>query len=263
MSALYVISLPVGHPDDITVRALRLLRECALIVAADDVEAVRAALAIYEIHKVVIAEGERERSFAVLNEGGAVALVTSEGTPGFEAGGLELIRAAVARGARVEPVPGANAHLPALVASGMATDQFVYVGALDAETIARYAHERMTIIGQVTPGTLAEVLAALGAHFDAAHPVCAALDLSRPAERFHRETVGEIAARFAHRSPNGPFTLVIAGVSETAERWDKARVLAALDDRLRDGESPSYAAKQVANAAGWKKSEVYALLRNT
>lgn len=260
--SLYVISTPIGHPDDITLRALRLLREVRLI-AATDVRGVTALLKRYDIAindgKAVVPCDDYQTIFDVLHQN-PVALVTPMGTPGImDNQGAALIREAIKRGVRVEPIPGASALIPALVASGLATDNFTFVGELAPEDVAHYAHERMTMIAYVDDDRLDALFAALAATFGGSHPVSAAIGLSTPYERILRGTVAELRAHFAEHEPEMALTLVIGGVPESAEAWDEARVRAALEARLDAGDSLSYAAKAVAAESGWRKSDVYEL----
>lgn len=260
--SLYVISTPIGRPDDITLRALRLLRESRLI-AATNVPGVTALLNRYDVANGVIPCDDYAAIFTALTEG-AVALVGTMGTPGLmDEQGAALIREAVRRGVRVEPIPGASALIPALVASGLATDNFVFVGELAPEAVKHYAQERMTMVAYVDDDRLDELFAALAATFGDSHPVCAAIGLSTHVEDIRRGTVSDLRAHFAENEPAAALTLVIGGVPERVENWDEARVRAALQARLDAGDSLSYAAKTVATESGWKKSAVYELGKNT
>lgn len=263
--SLYVISTPIGHPDDITFRALRLLREVRLI-AATDVPGVTLLLRRYDIPledgKTIVPCDDNQTIFAAL-DAGSVALVAPMGTPGIdEALGAALIREAIGRGGRVEPIPGASALIPALVASGLATDNFKFVGELRPEDVGRYADERMTMVAtvvDVNDDRLDALFTALAATFGDSHPVSAAIELSTPYENILRGTVADLRAHFAEHEPEMALTLVIGGVPEQIETWDEARVRAALQTRLDAGDSLSYAAKAVASESGWRKSDVYEL----
>lgn len=266
--SLYVISTPIGHPDDITLRALRLLREVRLI-AATDVRGVTALLKRYDIAvnngRAIVPCDDYQAIFGELHED-AVALVAPMGTPGIEDLGSSdaatLIREAITRGVRVEPIPGASGLIPALVASGLATDSFIYLGELTPDMVARYTHERLTMVAMiphVADARLAALFTALTATFGDAHPISAVFGLSTPDERIIRGTVADLRAQLAEDAPKTAFTLAIAGVPESAETWDEARVRAALQARLDAGDSLSYAAKAVASESGWRKSDVYEL----
>ncbi len=139
MTILYIVPLPQGDPDDITMRALRILGEVRAI-ATDDIGAGRALLDGYGISTPLIGYGEALNALA----GGDVALVSTKGTPGLGVG-QEIVQAVIAQGFQVVPLPGADAGITALVLSGLPTDAFVYVGMLP-DDLSRYADERATLI---------------------------------------------------------------------------------------------------------------------
>lgn len=261
MTVLHIISTPIGNPDDITLRALRLLREAALIAAAE-VAGVQALLRHYEIDQTVISCDDFATIFTTL-ERGNVALTTPAGTPGIaDPEAVEetrLIREAIKRGVRVEPIPGASALIPALIASGLPSDSFVFIGTFTPEILAQYAQERATMVGYVEHGHLLEVLRAIQTQFGDDHPVSAAVDVSKPSQDMRRGTVSELRAHFTAHPVNGAVTLALGGVPEYADEWDEQRVRTALQTRLKAGDSLSYAAKMVAAESGWKKGDVYEL----
>lgn len=269
MGTLYIVPTPIGNLEDITLRALRILREVTLI-AAEDTRTTRPLLRHYGIGTPLTSYhehnklGKLEAIFGAL-AGGDVALVSDAGTPGISDPGYELIAEAIRRGVRVEPLPGANAILTALVGSGLPTDGFVYLGFLPRKAKARrellrsIAGERRTLIAYESPNRLLDALrdirAALGGR-----PVCVARELSKLYEEFVRGTVDEALAHFEHNAPRGEITLVIGGaVAEAAAVWSAARVQAALFARLDRGEALSQAAKAVAAESGWERRAVYTL----
>lgn len=269
MPTLYIVPTPIGNLEDITLRALRILKEVTLI-AAEDTRTSRVLLDHYQITTPMTSYHEHnkldklESIFAAL-AGGNVALISDAGTPGISDPGYELIAAAIARGIRVEPLPGANAILPALVGSGMATDSFIYLGFLPkksghrAQVFADLQAETRTAVAYDSPHRIAETLAVLVEALGAERPVCVAREISKMFEEFVRGTAAEVHAYFEETPPRGEITLVIGGVSEDEAAWDEDRVRAALRQRLDAGESLSRAAKAVAAESGWKKREVYAL----
>ena len=136
MSVLYVIATPIGNLEDISLRALRLLREVDLI-AAEDTRAIRHLLSAYGIRAVVTSYHEHNKLTKLdyllgYLQTHSVALVSEAGTPGLSDPGYELITAAVRQGVRVIPIPGASAVIAALVVSGLPSDQFLYIGFLPA-----------------------------------------------------------------------------------------------------------------------------------
>lgn len=220
MGTLYIVPTPIGNLEDITLRALRVLREAALI-AAEDTRTTRVLLRHYEITTPVTSYHEHNKLtkldavFAAL-AAGDVALVSDAGTPGISDPGYELVRAAVARGVRVEPLPGPSAIVTALVASGLPTDGFVYVGfiprraAARADFLAALADERRTLVAYESPNrltdTLAAALLALGDR-----PVCVARELTKIYEEFFRGAASAALAHYRANPPRGEIVLLIAG----------------------------------------------------
>ncbi|MDX1995983.1 MAG: 16S rRNA (cytidine(1402)-2'-O)-methyltransferase [bacterium] len=261
---------PIGNLEDITLRALRVLREVALI-AAEDTRTTRVLLAHYEITTPLTSYHEHNKLTkldAVMDAlaTGDVALVSDAGTPGISDPGYELIREAIGRGIRVEPLPGANAVLPALVGSGLPTDSFLYVGFLPRKAGALRADlealkdEPRTLIAYESPNRLVETLEAVEAAFGSERQVCVARELSKLYEEFQRGTVRDVLAHFRETPPRGEITLVIGGkLPEAPITWGEDRVRAALYARLDAGEPLSSAAKAVAAESGWERRAIYAM----
>lgn len=269
MGTLYIVPTPIGNLEDITLRALRVLREAALI-AAEDTRTTRVLLRHYDIATPVTSYHEHNKLtkldavFAAL-AAGDVALVSDAGTPGISDPGYELVRAAVARGVRVEPLPGPSAIVTALVASGLPTDGFVYVGfvprraAARADFLAALADERRTLVAYESPNrltdTLAAALAALGDR-----PVCVARELTKIYEEFFRGTASAALAHYRANPPRGEIVLLIAGAQPAdAAAWDEARVRAELAALRAGGVPLSQAARELAARSGWPRRDVYAL----
>src|SRR5256885_4763943 len=143
MGILYLVSSPIGKLEDITLRALRVLREVSLI-AAEDTRHTQRLLARYDIHVPCLAYHEHNK-LARLDDvltalaNGDVALVSDAGTPGLSDPGFELVNACIAAGFEVVPIPGPSAPIAALVASGLPTDQFTYLGFLPRRGAERRA----------------------------------------------------------------------------------------------------------------------------
>jgi 16S rRNA (cytidine1402-2'-O)-methyltransferase len=269
MRTLYIVPTPIGNLEDITLRALRVLREVSLI-AAEDTRTTRVLLRHYDISTPLTSYhehnklGKLDAIFDALAVGD-VALVSDAGTPGISDPGYELIREAIAREVRVEPLPGANAVITALVASGLPTDGFVFLGFLPrkakalADFLGELIGERRTLVAYESPNRLLETLTAV-ADVLGDRPVCVARELSKIHEEFFRGTVGAAAAHYQANPPRGEIVLLIAGAQlEEQAAWDETRVRAALDDLLETGESLSSAARTVAAQSGWNRRDVYAL----
>src|SRR5271156_657173 len=174
---LYLVATPIGNLEDITLRALRVLKGVDRI-ACEDTRQTQKLLNHFAIPTSTISyhqHNEQARAVELLvflQQGGRVAVVSDAGMPAFSDPGLELVRAAVASGVRVIPIPGANAALSALTASGLDTDRFLYVGFLasrpgarraEVEALARNISEPLTVVLYEAPHRILELLADLEA----------------------------------------------------------------------------------------------------
>lgn len=270
MGTLYIVPTPIGNLEDITLRALRVLREARLI-AAEDTRTTRKLLARYDITTPMTSYHEHNKLakldtiFDALSEGD-VALVSDAGTPGISDPGFELIQEALARGVPVVPLPGPSAVVAALIGSGLPTDRFLFVGFLPRQpaalrrTLAELAPLHATLIAYESPNRLVATL-------DAARevlgdrPAVVARELTKLHEELRRGTLSTLADHFRAHPPRGEITLVIGGASEapSAAPWDEHAVRRALRERLARGEPRSAAARAVAEESGWNRRDVYNL----
>ncbi|HOA25550.1 MAG TPA: 16S rRNA (cytidine(1402)-2'-O)-methyltransferase [Aggregatilineales bacterium] len=266
---LYIVPTPIGNLEDITLRALRVLRKVSLI-AAEDTRTTGRLLAHYGIETPQTSYHEHNKltkldrildALAV----GDVALVSDAGTPGLSDPGYELIGAVLEAGMKVVPLPGPSAVISALVASGLPTDSFTYLGFLPRksqarrEALAAVRDVPHTLVLYEAPhrllDTLADVQAVLGAR-----QVVVTRELTKLHEEIWRGGVQGAIRYYTENPPRGEITLVIGGAATVEPReWTEDEVRAALAERLAAGESRSAAAKAVAQAAGWPKSRVYGL----
>ncbi|MFZ6026509.1 MAG: 16S rRNA (cytidine(1402)-2'-O)-methyltransferase [Chloroflexota bacterium] len=270
MSTLYLVATPIGNLEDISARALRLLREVRLI-AAEDTRQTRKLLNHFGIRTPLCSYHEHNKLtrldavLAALAEGD-VALVSDAGTPALNDPGYELTQAVLAVGHTVSPVPGPSAPVAALVASGLPTDSFLYLGYLPRKPSERQAflkpvaHLPYTLIFLETPhrllGALDDLRLVLGER-----AMAAARELTKLHEEIVRGPIGAVQDHFKNNPPRGEFTLVVAGAeSVEAGRWPEDRLQAALQARLQSGEPASQIAATLAHEAGWPKKEVYRLL---
>ena len=268
MGTLYLVGTPIGNLEDITLRALRILKEVGLI-AAEDTRRASILARRYEIETPVTSyfEGNKLAKLElVLDEldAGDVALISEAGMPGLSDPGYELICAAIERGYPVVPVPGPSAPVTALVASGLPSDSFLYLGFLPRRQnerrrlLTEVAGERRTLIAFEAPHRLRKSLADLEAVLGD-RPLAACRELTKLHEEVWRGTVAEARAHFDAVEPRGEFTLVIGGAPEERVYWDERQVRAALDELLAQGTPRPAAARRVAAASGWSRKEVYRL----
>lgn len=268
MGTLYVVPTPIGNLEDITLRALRVLREVTLI-AAEDTRTTRVLLQHYDISTPMTSYHEHnklvklDRIFAAL-AAGDVALVSDAGMPGISDPGYELISAAIAAGYRVEPLPGPSAVTTALVGSGLPTDSFLYLGFVPRKAQARQtllqaaAALPYTLVFYESPNRLLDTLAAVHTTLGD-RQVCVARELSKLYEEYQRGAVADVLAHYRANPPRGEIVLLVAGASTEPETWDEDRVRAALAERVASGEPLSSAARAVAVASGWPRRRIYAL----
>ena len=270
MGTLYLVATPIGNLEDITLRALRVLREASLI-AAEDTRHTRKLLAHFDLHTPLTSYFEHnkisklDQILEALNAGD-VALVSDAGTPGLSDPGYELVRAALAVGHAVVPIPGPAALVAALVASGLPTDAFLYLGFLprkDSERrdlLTSVADEPRTLVAYEAPHRLNDALADIEAVLGD-RPVAVARELTKLHEEIFRGPASAARAHFGEKEVLGEITLVIGGASMLIEdKWDEARVWRSLEALLEEGTKPKEAARFVADLSGWKTREVYKLI---
>jgi 16S rRNA (cytidine1402-2'-O)-methyltransferase len=263
---LYLVATPIGNLEDITYRAVRVLREADLI-ACEDTRQTRKLLDHYDIRTPTISyhehnEVERAGELAArLGAGAAIALVSDAGMPLVSDPGYRLVRAAIENGVPVQPVPGASAALAALAASGLPAETFRFCGFLPpkpgqrAKALEALADEHATLIFYEAPHRILEALEAI-AKVLGPRPVVVARELTKIHEEFLRGTAEEIRAQLAERDVvKGEMTILVGRASGPAP--DDTPVDEAVDALLRAGMPRMDAIKQVARRRGMSKREVY------
>lgn len=269
---LYLVATPIGNLEDITLRALRVLKEVELI-ACEDTRHTRKLLDHFGIHKPTISYHEHnelvraQELTARLQQGESVALVTDAGTPGISDPAYRLVVAAIEQGITVIPIPGATALIVGLIASGLPTDAFLFLGFLPTKRQARREKlealrtARETLVLYEAPHriqeTLQEAQAVLGNR-----QASLARELTKLHEQFLRGTLADISAQLQVQEPRGEMTLVIAGADETGEQplpGDES-LSSLLAQIMQTGISRNDALKQLARRRGLSKKEAYRLL---
>ena len=258
---LVVVPTPIGNLEDITLRALRRLREADL-VACEDTRRAGRLLAHYEIKKPLLAyhEHNEERLAPELAEKArseTVALVSDAGTPLVSDPGYRLLRTCVEAGVEVEVLPGPSAVITALVASGLPTDTVVFLGFPPRkgrereEILGRVAREEATFVFFESPHRLAKTLKALPAEA----PVAVCRELTKLHEEVFRGTAGEAAGRYAEGT-RGEIVLVVRG-GASSKAPDFEEVVERARRYVAQGESPPRAAARAAKETGQRRGEVY------
>ena len=267
---LTLVATPIGNARDITLRALDALRE-ADVIAAEDTRSARRLMQLHGIgvgERPLLAYHDRnadralERVLAPAAEGGRVIYVTDAGTPLIADPGFRLTREAVARGIPVSALPGACAAVMALSLSGLPTDRFTFAGFPPPKREARrrwledLADAPGTLVLYEAPRRLAESLAAMAEAFGA-REAAVARELTKLFEEVRRAPLAELAARYAEEGPPKGEAVVLVGPAPPAPT-DGGAVDAALDAALAGGASLRDAARDVAEALGVPRREVYA-----
>lgn len=268
MGILYLVATPIGNLEDITHRALRVLSEVALI-AAEDTRHTRKLLSHYNIQTPTISYHEfsdaKQHTRIMKNLAQSdVALVSDAGTPGLSDPGFELVKLAIEAGYQVSPIPGPSAPIAALVASGLATDTFIFLGYLPRKSRARrtmlgsLVDENRTMICFEVPHRLRDTLDDIVGEFGPDRQLAVCRELSKLHEQIQRDRAEEIRQAYQGIQPRGEFTLVLAG-APAAKRWTEKEVRQAYEQSINEGQSPSQAAREIAAQAGWPRQEVYRL----
>ncbi len=219
---LFIVSTPIGHPDDITLRALHTLREAGAVVCEERREGAR-ILRTYQIENEIIdlnEHTERERIPELierLKRGETLALISDHGTPLLADPGGRLVERAIAEEIPISAIPGASSLLAALVISGLPMEQFRFAGMLPVKTDARRAalrklrEEPYTWAVLDAPYRLAVVLDDVRVAVGASRPIVVACELTRPTEKVVRGTAGEVVEHFRTNPFKGEFVMVVAG----------------------------------------------------
>lgn len=219
---LFLVATPIGNYEDITFRAIKVLKQADLVVYEERRQGER-LLHHYGIQKPVDSLNEHNEAAAThtilahLTQGKSVALISDAGTPVFSDPGQMLVRKAIQQGINVVPIPGASSLMPALIVSGFSIDEFLFYGWLSPKKERRRAElrqlmqEKRTIVLMDTPYRLVSLLRDLADTFGTDRRVSIALDLTTPEEEIHHGTPVDLLRRFSSDERKREFVIVIEG----------------------------------------------------
>lgn len=265
---LYVVSTPIGNLGDMTFRAVETLKSVSLILCEDtrhsrrllDHFAIETPVASYHEHNEA---KETPRIIARLQEGSDVALISDAGTPLLSDPGARLVRAAIEKGVRVSPIPGASALLAALVASGVDSDVFTFVGFLPRR--GRERRERIELLSTLSgtsvlyeaPGRVSETLAELAAEGGGSRQAVVARELTKQFEEIRRGTVQELSEYYREIAPRGEVVIVVSG--RGPEEVDEASLQALASEMRAAGATTRDIAHALAERHGVARNLAYRL----
>ena len=275
---LYLVATPIGNLEDITYRAVRVLKEADLIAAEDTRNSIK-LLNHFEIKKPMTSYHEFNRFdkaeilIEKLMQGENIALITDAGTPGISDPGEVLVAMCVDRGIDVVPVPGAVAGINALIASGQSTSKFVFEGFLPkdkkekAETLERLGNETRTMILYEAPHRLVKTLRELSVALGEDRSLTICKELTKKHETFRKTTFKEALQMYddEENAPRGEYVLIVAGKSrqeiemEKKAFWEDISIEEHLKRYIDEGMSKKEAVKKVSEERDIPKREVYAV----
>ena len=221
MAKLYIVPTPIGNLEDITLRALRMLREADLVLA-EDTRTSSVLLKHYDIHVPLESHhkfNEHEKVESVKERilaGKTVALISDAGTPGISDPGFLLVRTCVEAGIEVETLPGATAFVPALVNSGFPCDRFCFEGFLPVKKgrqtrLGQLATETRTMIFYESPFRLVKTLGQFVEAFGPDRPATVSREISKLHDTTHRGTLQELFTYFSQNAPKGEIVVIVSG----------------------------------------------------
>ena len=271
MGTLYLVATPIGNLEDMSPRAIRVLREASLI-AAEDTRHTGKLLKHFGIETPITSYFEHnklDKLDYILEKltTGDVALVSDAGTPAVNDPGYELVKAALDANHDVKPIPGPSAPITALTVSGLPTDSFLYLGYLPHKTSER--HRRLedvesqpyTLVFLESPyrivESLEDIFLILGDR-----KICVAREMTKMFEEYWRGNVSEAVVYFKSQPARGEFTLVLQGKTHNNgnARWTEEELLRAIERERKAEKSAKEVSADLAKQSGWNKKEVYRLI---
>jgi len=265
---LYVVATPIGNPDDITLRALEVLRDVDLI-ACEDTRRAGTMLAAHQIKRPLISHFEHNEGRRVpelidrMRAGERVALVTDAGTPAISDPGYRLVRAAHDAGIRVTAVPGASAAIAALSISGIASNRFTFEGFLPPRDAARrnaleaLSSEPRTMIFYEAARRLADTLADMAHAFGEDRAAAVVREITKTYEETIRGSLAELADRFRRTDALGEIVMIVEGAPEKHAGASPSSLNLTVDDLIEAGLSLKQATALIAKLTGASRRELY------
>jgi 16S rRNA (cytidine1402-2'-O)-methyltransferase len=270
MGTLYLVATPIGNLEDMSPRAVRVLKE-AVLIAAEDTRHTGKLLKHFEIETPITSYFEHNK----LNKldfileklsTGDVALVSDAGSPAINDPGYELVKAALASHHNVKPIPGPSAPITALTVSGLPTDSFLYLGYLPHKTSERHARleevdsQPYTLILLESPYRIVEaledILSILGNR-----KICIAREMTKMFEEYWRGDVSAGLEYFKSRPARGEFTIVVEGKNKNQkDLWSEDKLRLAIERELMTEKSAKEISTELAQRSGWNKKEIYSLI---
>jgi 16S rRNA (cytidine1402-2'-O)-methyltransferase len=270
MGTLYLVATPIGNLEDMSPRAVRVLQEVDMI-AAEDTRHTGKLLKHFAIETPLTSYFEHnklDKLDFILEKlaGGDVALVSDAGTPAINDPGYELVKAALASGWGVVPIPGPSAPIAALTVSGLPTDSFLFLGYLPHKTSER--HKRLeeimgqpyTLVFLESPYRIAESLEDIHSILGDRR-ICVAREMTKMFEEYWRGDVSGALEHFKSQPARGEFTLVVEGKkSDGKQVWTEDQMRAAVERELQTESSAKEISVRLAEASGWSKRQIYSFI---
>jgi 16S rRNA (cytidine1402-2'-O)-methyltransferase len=270
MGTLYLVATPIGNLEDMSPRAVRVLKESSLI-AAEDTRHTGKLLKHFQIETPQTSYFDHNKSSKLDHiieklANGDVALVSDAGTPAINDPGYELVCAALASGFDVVPVPGPSAPIAALTVSGLPTDSFLYLGYLPHKTSERHkfvenvASQSYTLVFLESPYRIVESLEDLFSVLGDRR-ICVAREMTKMFEEYWRGTIRDAVTYFKSQPARGEFTLVVEGKSKDEnQKWTEEQLIDAIKQEMQSEKSAKDISAELAEKSGWHKKEVYRLV---
>jgi 16S rRNA (cytidine1402-2'-O)-methyltransferase len=263
VGTLYVVGAPTDEPDDLTLRAQRILAEASVTIARDAGRA-RAVFLRYGLDLPIVSTMDRRELLRALGQG-SVALLLEGRLPGPVGADLELICLAIQSGFEVASVPGPVLPITALIVSGLPADSFVFLGRLPSQPaacrrlLASVVEEPRTLVVTSPAGHLAQLFVELH-HALGDRPLVLTAAFPGMERQTWRGTLAQAAESLASNSFQGDCALVIGGAEATTTRWDEDRLRAQIVSGLTQGLRAKELSQQLAAVSGWSRREIYRLV---